>query len=233
MAYWIGTSGYNYPEWRGSFYPERQPAAQMLPYYAQVFSTVEINYTFYHQPTPKIVAGWSGETPAGFRFSLKAPRRITHTARLRDCAEPLHYFVETADGLHEKLGCLLFQLPPYLRCDLALLEGFLDGLPRGVRAALEVRHASWLMDKVYELLAARGLALCIADSEKLSTPLIITAPHAYLRLRDQGYTREDIVRWARQIRGPVAGCEDVYIYFKHEEHGKGPVFAQWMTEALQ
>jgi uncharacterized protein YecE (DUF72 family) len=233
MAIWIGTSGYNYPEWRGSFYPEGLPAARMLPHYSSIFSTVEINYTFYHAPTPKVLTGWSDATPERFRLTLKAPRRITHDARLRDCAQPLSHFIETATGLGNKLGCLLFQLPPYLRCDVALLGSFLDAFPAGVRAALEVRHTSWFAEEVYQLLAARGLALCIADSEKLSTPVIITAPHAYFRLRDEGYSREDVVRWARQIRARTAGCEDVYVYFKHEEHGKGPVFAHWLTEALE
>ena len=118
MQLWVGTSGYNYPEWRGSFYPEKMSAAKMLPYYAERFATVEINYTFYRVPNTKILAGWQAQTPPGFRLTLKAPKRITHIAKLRDCGELLAYFLKTAATLGPKLGAILFQLPPYLRRDL-------------------------------------------------------------------------------------------------------------------
>jgi uncharacterized protein YecE (DUF72 family) len=232
MAIWVGTSGYNYPEWKGNFYPERLPQAKMLPYYAAQFPTVEINYTFYHAPTRKLLDGWASATPERFKLTLKAPKRITHVARLRDCAEHLGYFLETAGSLGPKLGALLFQLPPYQRKDTPLLEGFLQTLPDEVMAAFEFRHASWLTDEVYELLKGRDLALCIADSEKLSTPVEITASYGYFRLRDEGYTREDISRWANTIRERTSSCKEVFIYFKHEEAGKGPVFARWLLEAL-
>jgi uncharacterized protein YecE (DUF72 family) len=233
MAMWVGTSGYNYPEWKGSFYPERLPLAKMLPYYAERFTTVEINYTFYRAPTQKLLDGWARSTPERFKLTLKAPKRITHDARLRDCAAALGYFTKTAQGLESKLGALLFQLPPHLRMDLALLKGFLEAFPGEVKAAFEFRHASWLTDQVYELLAARNLALCVADSEKLSTPVEITATYGYFRLRDEGYTREDISRWANVIRDRTSSCEEVFVYFKHEEAGKGPVFARWLLEALR
>ena len=232
MNVWVGTSGYNYPEWKGSFYPEKLPAAKMLPYYAERFQTVEINYTFYRTPNAKILEGWSRETPDAFKLTLKAPKRITHDARLKDCADRLQHFLTTAATLGPKLGALLFQLPPYLKLDLALLDTFLEGFPPNVRAAFEFRHVSWLNDAVYTRLHAKNLALCVADSEKLSTPLEITADYGYFRLRDEGYMPADIDRWAGVIRDKAAACGDVFVYFKHEEAGKGPQFARLLLDAL-
>ena len=232
MATWVGTSGYNYPEWKGSFYPEKLPAAKMLPYYAERFGTVEINYTFYRVPNEKIMAGWSRETPDGFRLTLKAPKRITHTAKLKECSELLAYFLRVSATLGPKLGAILFQLPPYFRKDLAVLDAFLALVPAGSVAAFEFRHASWMDAEVFARLRAHNLALCIADSEKFSTPMEITASYAYFRLRDEGYTPADLQRWAGLIRANTAGCSDVYVYFKHEEAGKGPQFARLLLEAL-
>jgi uncharacterized protein YecE (DUF72 family) len=232
MRIWVGTSGYNYPEWKGTFYPEDLPAKSMLPYYAERFTTVEINYTFYRMPNEKILHGWSGETPSGFKLTLKAPQRITHQARLRNCVEATQYFLKTAATLGPKLGALLFQLPPYLRKDLGLLDAFLETLPPDTCAAFEFRHASWLDDGVYERLQARNLALCIADSEKFTTPVEMTANYGYFRLRDEGYTPEDISGWARTIHEKTSGCSDVFVYFKHEESGKGPQFARLLLDAL-
>ena len=232
MAIWVGTSGYNYPEWRGSFYPHKLPAAKMLPYYAERFATVEINNTFYRMPSEKSVAGWSEATPERFKLTLKAPQRITHQARLRDCAQLVQYFLQVAATLGPKLGALLFQLPPYLRKDLALFDAFLETLPPGVCAAFEFRHASWLDTEVYARLKARGLALCVADGEKVSIPVEITADYGYFRLRDAGYTAQDIARWAQVIRDSTAACREVFVYFKHEEAGKGPEFARRLLDAL-
>ena len=229
---WIGTSGYNYPEWKGTFYPATLPAAKMLPYYAERFSTVEINYTFYRAPTEKILHGWDTATPARFRLTLKAPRRITHDARLRDCADLVRHFTDTASILGPKLGVLLFQLPPSLRKDVALFDAFLDAFPPGARAAFEFRHVSWLDGEVYARLRARNLALCVADSETLSTPVEITADYGYFRLRDEGYTPADIERWAAVIQERTGRCREVYVYFKHEESGKGPEFARLLMERL-
>ena len=232
MKFWVGTSGYNYPEWKGSFYPQKLSAAKMLPYYAERFATVEINYTFYRTPNTKILAGWDAETPPGFRLTLKAPKRITHIARLANCAELLQYFLKTAATLGPKLGAILFQLPPYFRKDLAVLDGFLAQLPEGTCAAFEFRHASWMDAEVFARLRARNLALCVADSEKFSTPVEITADYGYFRLRDEGYTPAELVRWAGVMRQQAAGCTDVFVYFKHEEAGKGPEFARRLLEAL-
>jgi uncharacterized protein YecE (DUF72 family) len=232
MNFWIGTSGYNYPEWKGSFYPEKLPSAKMLPYYAERFSTVEINYTFYRAPNEKIVEGWNKATPEDFKLTLKAPRRITHDRRLRDCGDLVRQFLETASTLGPKLGALLFQLPPNLKKDAALLDVFLDSFPPRVCAAFEFRHESWLDDEVYERLRTRNLALCVADSERLSTPVIVTADYAYFRLRDEGYTPDDIARWGDVMRETTSACREVFVYFKHEEEGKGPEFAKLLMQHL-
>jgi uncharacterized protein YecE (DUF72 family) len=222
---WIGTSGYNYPEWKGSFYPDNLAAAKMLPYYASRLDTVEINYTFYRLPNEATVAKWAAATPEHFRFTLKAPKRITHDRRLRDCASLLQSFCSVAATLGPKLGVLLFQLGPTFKRDLDVFDAFLADLPPGARAAFEFRHASWFDEEVYRRLRARNLALCIADSERLSTPMVATAGYGYFRLRDEGYTSDDIARWADVIRAHQPTWTETFVYFKHEEAGKGPVFA--------
>ena len=232
MTIWVGTSGYNYPEWKGSFYPATLPAAKMLPYYAARFPTVEINYTFYRMPTEKLVSGWAAQTPSPYRLTLKAPRRITHDSRLKNCGELVKAFCGVAGTLGDKLGALLFQLPPNAKKDVSLLDAFLDDLPPKVCAAFEFRHASWLDDEIFDRLAARNLALCVADSEKMSAPVRVTAEYAYFRLRDEGYTPDDIVRWADTIARATSACRDVFVYFKHEEEGKGPELAQMLIDAL-
>jgi uncharacterized protein YecE (DUF72 family) len=232
MGLWVGTSGYAYPEWRGSFYPEKMQTAKMLPYYAERFPTVEINNTFYRMPNAKLLEGWSAQTPEHFRLTLKAPQRITHQKRLRDCADDVKYFLEVAATLGPKLGAILFQLPPYLRINVEVLDGFLEMLPAGLCAAFEFRHKSWLEPDVFSRLKAKGLALCIADSESFSTPVEITAGYAYFRLRDEGYQPQDIERWAQVIRERTADCSEVFVYFKHEEAGIGTEFAQQLIKHL-
>jgi uncharacterized protein YecE (DUF72 family) len=219
----VGTSGYSYPEWRGTFYPERFPPARMLPYYAERFRTVELNNTFYRMPTAKTVSAWDQETPAGFRFALKVPQRITHFARLRDVAEPLRFLLDTVGGLGPKLGPLLLQLPPNFRKDVGRLDQCLALVPAPVRMAVEFRHASWLDEEVYAALRARSAALCIADTEEATTPDVVTADFGYLRLRDRAYERDELVRWARIARRPE--WRDAFVYFKHEESGTGPALA--------
>ncbi len=232
MAYWIGTSGYSYPEWRGSFYPEKLPAARMLPFYAERFRTVEINNTFYRLPTAKTVGGWAAQTPPGFRFTLKAPRRITHDARLVGVDDLVRVFLDVAGTLGAKLGVVLFQLPPSFRKDLGVLHAFLDRLPADRRAAIEFRHPSWLADEVFAALKARNVALCVADSEAHRTPAVATADFGYFRLRDEGYDRKDLDRWAATIAGLAVKWRETFVYFKHEEHGKGPAFAAQLMRAL-
>ncbi len=229
---WTGTSGYNYPEWKGSFYPADLAAKKMLPYYAARFPTVEINYTFYRMPTEALVSGWAAQTPSPWKITLKAPRRITHDSRLKNCGELVKGFCQVAGTLGDKLGALLFQLPPNLKKDLAVFDAFLEELPPRVCAAFEFRNASWLDEEIFERLAKRNLALCIADSEKLSAPVRVNADYAYFRLRDEGYTPDDIKRWADTIAKSTAACKDVYVYFKHEDEGKGPEFAQLLMKHL-
>jgi uncharacterized protein YecE (DUF72 family) len=232
MNIWVGTSGYNYPEWKGSFYPEKFSSDKMLPYYAERFKTVEINNTFYRMPNEKAVEGWAQATPERFKLTLKAPKRITHDARLKDCADSTQRFLQVAETLGPKLGALLFQLPPFFKKDVAVLDAFLETLPKDVCATFEFRHSSWLDEEVYERLKARNIALCIADSENSHTPVVMTASYAYFRLRDEGYTGDDLKRWAQTIREKTAGCSDVYVYFKHEEEGTGPQFARALLDAL-
>lgn len=229
----VGTSGYNYPEWKGSFYPADLPATKFLPFYASKFPTVEINYTFYRMPTAKMTAAWEAQAPPGFKYALKAPQRITHLKRLMDCGEPLQFFCDSARVLGNHLGPLLFQLPPNFRCDVGRLEKFLAIVPGDLRAAFEFRHDSWLTEPVYQLLAAHGVALCIADFGDKTTPLQATARHGYFRLRDEGYTPADLERWAAAIAGQRAAWDDVFVYFKHEEEGKGPEFARAFAEILK
>jgi uncharacterized protein YecE (DUF72 family) len=229
---WVGTSGYNYPEWKGTFYPADLAAAKMLRFYAARFPSVEINYTFYRMPSEKLLAGWLPQVPEQFRFTLKAPRRITHDAKLLNCEPLTATFCQVAETLGDRLGALLFQLPPSLKKDLPRLQAFLETLPPKAPAAFEFRHSSWFDDEVFSALRTAGKALCVADSEKLSTPVEVTSEIAYFRLRDEGYQAADIARWAATIGALQSRCADVYVYFKHEEEGKGPEFARGLMTAL-
>jgi uncharacterized protein YecE (DUF72 family) len=233
MRVHVGTSGYNYPEWRGTFYPADIKPPQMFAYYAARFQTVEINYTFYRMPTPKLTAGWRDQAPAGFAYTLKAPRRLTHEKKLKDCAPDVVRLVESARGLETHLGTLLFQLPPTFRLDLERLTAFLADLPRDVRCAFEFRHESWLSDPVYRALESHGVALCIADFGDKTTPLVPTARHGYFRLRDEGYQAADLETWAERVEGHAGQWDDVFVYFKHEEEGKGPEFAAAFLAILE
>jgi uncharacterized protein YecE (DUF72 family) len=221
----VGTSGYNFPEWKGSFYPPKLPSAKWLEYYAQQLGTVEINYSFYRTPNAKTVAGWDAATPAGFTFVLKAPQRITHFARLRNIDEPLRVFLDTVRKLHAKLGPVLFQLPPNLKKDVGLLGDLLTQFPPDVRAACEFRHASWWSDDVYDLLRSTNTALCVADTADGTTPLESTADFGYVRLRDEGYDQERLEGWVRRLRELGKGWADAFVFFKHEEKGVGPKLA--------
>lgn len=231
MHYLVGTSGYNYPEWRGSFYPEKFSTSKMLAYYSERFNSVEVNYTFYRIPTTALLDGWARGTPEHFVFTLKAPRRITHDSKLQHVGDLTQAFCTTAATLGSKLGVLLFQLPPTFKRDDAVLTAFLETLPEGTRAAFEFRHASWHDETVFDALRRRNLAVCVADSEKMSTPVMATADYTYFRLRDEGYQAADIARWADVIRS-LQAPRGAHVYFKHEEQGKGPEFAQKLVSML-
>jgi len=232
MQTWIGTSGFQYPEWKGTFYPEKMPASQMLGYYSERFSTTEVNYSFRRIPSAKTIQGWSDGTPDRFKFSLKAPQKVTHFAKLRDCADTLAYFQSIVAKLGEKQGAVLFQLPPAFAKNAILLGDFLKDIPPGMRAAFEFRHPSWFDDEIYDTLRAHNAALCIAESADLATPAVPTADFGYFRLRREDYTSADIEKWAQTIRELGRGWGDTFIYFKHEESGVGPAFARKMVDQL-
>jgi uncharacterized protein YecE (DUF72 family) len=232
MTPWIGTSGFQYPEWRGTFYPEKFATAKMLPFYAERFATSEINYTFYRIPNSKTIEGWDSATPEHFRFGLKAPQKVTHYAKLRDCEELLSVFERVVSGLGSKLGPVLFQLPPNFKKEATLLNEFLEGLSAGLRAAFEFRHSSWFEDAVFADLQNHNAALCIAESSDFVTPIVATADFGYLRLRREDYGKVDIVRWAEFIETQKERWSHAFVYFKHEESGKGPQLAKQMIDAL-
>ena len=233
MKSWVGTSGFQYAEWKGKFYPEDLPAARMLPFYAEHFSTTEINYTFHRIPAAKTIENWNKLTPPTFRFGLKAPQKITHWSKLRDCGDTMRYFHDITSGLGEKLGPVLFQLPPNFKKDTFVLADFVNSLPPGMHAAFEFRHESWFSDEVWQILKKGNVALCIADTESLATPKVATADWGYVRLRREDYARIDIERWADFVREQKERWSDAYVYFKHEEAGIGPKLAKQMMELLE
>jgi uncharacterized protein YecE (DUF72 family) len=232
-TYWIGTSGYSYKQWKGRFYPEALPDAEMLRYYGGRFAAVEINYTFYRFASVRQLQGWAKEAPEHFTFTLKAPRRITHELRLRDAADLAVDFCETARALKDKLGALLFQLPPFLKRDTPRLEDFLHQLPPGFRVAFEFRNPTWFADEVYETLRRFGVALCVVESPDRTVPLEITADFGYFRLRQPDYSDADLAACAARIQTAAEGWQDVFIYFKHEADAQGPVFAAKLRALLE
>ena len=228
MEMLAGTSGYSYKEWVGHFYPEKLPAHAMLRYYAERFPTVEINNTFYRMPAESLLERWAQEVPEGFAFALKAPRRITHMKQLREVQSDVAEFARRAAFLGDKLGVLLFQLPPFLKKDLARLRDFLAALPSGPRVAVEFRHESWRDDEVYETLRARRAILCVADTEEGTTPWACTSESAYLRLRRTVYDESDLRVWIERLGAQP--LDRAYVYFKHEDEGLATRFAARLTE---
>jgi uncharacterized protein YecE (DUF72 family) len=198
----------------------------MLAYYVERFTTVEINATFYRMPSAKTVEGWGAAAPAGFTYVLKAPQRITHFGRLLDVDEPLRYFCDAARTLGDRLGPLLFQLPPNFKKAADRLGTLLAIMPDGIRVAFEFRHESWFDDEVYALLRARNAALCIADTEEGTTPAVATADFGYLRLRAVEYSDDDLKTWIAKIDQVGGGWRDAYVFFKHEDSGSGPALAR-------
>lgn len=224
MRLLCGTSGFSYPSWKGSFYPADLPQAQMLAFYAAHLPAVEVNNTFYRMPSANALAAWREQVPAAFRFALKAPQRVTHRLRLRDAADPVAHFHRVAAELGERLGPVLYQLPPGMKKDRPRLEDFLALLPAGERVAFEFRHRSWFCDEVYGALRARNAALCVAESEALEVPLLATSDFGYLRLRREAYAPSDLTAWAERIRAQP--WDEAFVFFKHEDPGKGPRLAE-------
>jgi len=228
MQLLAGTSGYSYKEWVGPFYPEKLPANEMLRYYSARFTTVEINNTFYRMPPESMLAQWLEQVPDRFTFTLKAPKRITHDSRLRDCGPNVTEFLRRAGTLGERLGPVLSQLPPYLKKDLPRLQDFLALLPSGTRAAFEFRNDSWHDDEVYALLEGRGATLCVTDTDEGDTPFIVTSNWGYVRLRRTHYDDGELAEWAARIAS--ATVERTYVYFMHEDDALGTKFAQRLNE---
>jgi uncharacterized protein YecE (DUF72 family) len=229
---YAGTSGWAYPAWKPDFYPAKLKAAGFLGYYATRLNSVELNHTFRRFPTEKLLACWIAATPAGFKFAVKANQTITHIKRLRDAGEYTTEFIAALRPLEEegKLGPILFQLPPFLKCDLALLGGFLEVLPRRTRAAFEFRHESWFTEEVYALLRKANAALCQAESEKIETPDVQTADFAYFRMRKEDYSAQARKALARTIAGLLPNG-DVFLYFKHEDTPEGALYAEALLAA--
>jgi uncharacterized protein YecE (DUF72 family) len=232
----IGTSGYGYKEWIGSFYPPGTKPKGMLAYYATKLPTVEINYTFRRMPTAKLLEGWSSQVPESFSFVLKAPERITHRAKLKDVQETTRAFVTTSQVLGPRLGALLFQLPPYAKKDVAVLRAFLEDLRGGPRAAFEFRHPSWHEEDALAVLREYGAALCLSESDdtvagdELDAALISTADWGYLRLRRTDYSDADLAAWGKRLRAQA--WSRAFVFLKHEDEGKGAVFAAKLRAVL-
>jgi uncharacterized protein YecE (DUF72 family) len=227
MRVLVGTSGYSYKEWKGSFYPEDIKSEGMLRYYAERLPTVEINNTFYRMPTKALVEKWAQEVPESFTFVLKVSQRVTHQKRLRDAGDDVAYFFETAGELGARLGPALFQLPPNLKKDAERLREFLAVIPEGRPAAFEFRHESWFDDEIYDALRARGAALCAADTDESGdegAPIVPTAGWGYLRLRRADYSDADLAAWADRVR--AQGWDRAFVFFKHEDAGTGPALAR-------
>src|SRR6266850_4951937 len=215
MNLYVGTSGFSYKEWKGNFYPEKLPAKEMLPYYASRLPSVEINNTFYRLPQRSMVESWKEQVPDSFRFSLKASQKITHFKRLKDVENETKYLLETASALEDRLGVVLFQLPPNMKKDLPRLEAFLESLPATTRAAFEFRHQTWLEDDVLQLLSARNHALCISDTDDLPvTHIDRTSDWGYLRLRRVEYSEENLKEWLKRVDDQK--WNETFVFFKHE-----------------
>jgi uncharacterized protein YecE (DUF72 family) len=218
-----GTSGWSYEAWKGPFYPAELPSREMLAFYAARLPAVEVNNTFYRMPRPAVLESWAAQVPADFRFALKASRRITHLKRLREVADETAYFLDVAAALGPRLGALLFQLPPNLRCDLERLDAFLALLPEGTRAAFEFRHESWNDAAVHERLRARDFAWVVADVDDAPPPApVSTAGWSYLRLRRSGYDDAELDAWRARIASQPG---EAYVFFKHEDEAAAPRLA--------
>jgi uncharacterized protein YecE (DUF72 family) len=228
MRLGVGTSGYSYAAWKGPFYPKDLSGRDMLRFYAGRLGAVEINNTFYRLPKPSVLEGWAEQVPAEFRFVLKASRRITHLKRLKEVGDETRYLLETSGALGDRLGAILFQLPPNLKCDLPRLDAFLELLPAGTRAAFEFRHESWRGDELLARLRARDFALVAADGDEAPAEIVPTAGWGYLRLRRTDYPRADLAAWAARVA--AQSWSEAFVFFKHEDAGTGP---RWAAEFLE
>lgn len=228
MNLYVGTSGYSYKEWKGSFYPEKLSAKKMLGYYGEQFRAVEINNTFYKMPKPGVLEAWTVEVPADFRFILKAPQRITHFQRLKNSGVAVEELLQAAKALKKRQGPILFQLRPDMKKDAARLRDFLKLVPRG-KTAFEFRHASWFDEEIFDLLRGRQTAMCIAEAEDgPEVPFVSTADFGYIRLRRPDYGDVELKKWVRRVQ--QQNWKNVFVFFKHEDAGKGPQMAKRFLE---
>jgi len=223
LRLYSGTSGFSYKEWKGKFYPEDLPASGMLHYYAQQLPAVEINNTFYRMPKREMLQNWCEQVPDTFRFSIKASQRITHKKRLKECEEECAYLFKNIAVLGDRLGVVLFQLPPYLRKDAERLKNFCSQLPDNSPISFEFRHYTWRDEEIYDILREHNFACCIADMDEGETTLISTADWGYLRLRRSVYTQKELQKWHKQI--VAQPWQYAFVFFKHEDDCGGPELA--------
>ncbi len=231
---YTGTSGFVYPSWKPRFYPAGMPDKKFLEHYASRLNCVEINYTFRRLPAATTLENWVKATPATFRFACKANMRLTHILRLKEVGAALDLFLRSIDPLRSsrRLGPVLFQLPPNLKFDIQLLNDFLMLLPADLRFSIEFRHTSWLTDVVYDALKAHKVSLCVAESDKLEIPEVITADFVYYRLRKPEYSEEERSAIAERARDLLAQDKDLYLFFKHEETPEGALYAEELASRL-
>jgi len=229
----VGTSGYAYKQWKGSFYPAKLPDKEMLSFYGTQFRTVEINHSFYRMPVESMVAKWGEQVPEGFQFAIKLNQKITHIQKLRGAAANLKSFLAAVSVLQpqQKLGPILVQVPPTFKADAVVLDEFLGQRPTAFRFAFEVRHPSWHSEETYALLRRHETALVMAETDKEPAPQALTANFAYLRLRKENYTQQELAAWRARIAAWVAQGIDVFVYLKHEDEGKAPQFARELLAA--
>ena len=224
MNLYVGTSGYSYKEWKGSFYPENISASEMLSHYAKRLPAVELNNTYYRMPQPNAVESWRAQVPKNFRFSIKAPQSITLYRRLKDAGWQTKQMLKTVSVLEDRLGAVLFRMPEDMKKDLARLENFLKELPADTPAAFEFRHATWFDEEVVELLRSYNRVLVISDTDEMPTNDIVkTADWGYVRLRRVQYSAADLKAWTKQIKAQK--WKTAYVFFKHDDEGTGPKLA--------
>jgi uncharacterized protein YecE (DUF72 family) len=223
----IGTSGFSYPEWKGTFYPTDVPAKKYLSYYSGHFPTTEINNSFYRTPNAKTVEAWYNEVPADFSFTLKLNQRITHMKKLKSVQEEMDHFLEIASHLQEKLGTILVQLPPYFKKDTTVLAEFVSAYANHARLAFEFRHASWYEPEIYSILRSHNCAWGVVEAEEQPAIQEVTADFVYMRLRKGDYTTEQLAAWGEWIKQQTV---DVFCYLKHDE--KAPILAKQLMETI-
>jgi len=233
MDLYVGTSGFSFPEWKGTFYPEDLPGKQMLRYYADRLGTVEINNTFYRMPKREMLETWAGQVPASFRFAVKAPQRITHWKRLVDAGEDTAFFLAQLDALGDRLGAVLFQMPPHLKRDppgeTDRLAGFLPLVASApAPIAFEFRHESWDDPAVGQAIVGAGCTVCASDTDEADAAIVPGARFGYLRLRKTDYDDAALRAWTARVRDQ--GWERAFVFFKHEDEGRGPQLAKRFLE---